>query len=94
MTVIKSKLDTSSKIYNQNVTTMNKRIDELNLQVERIQQGGSDQAKARQTDAVKLLVRERIKLLMDPDTTFLELSLMAVFQLYDENLPAGGILLA
>jgi len=39
----------------------------------------------------KLLARERISNLLDPGTPFLEFSQMAGFNLYDDDLPAGGI---
>lgn len=41
----------------------------------------------------KLLVRERISLLIDPGTPFLELGQLAGYQLYGkEDVPAGGII--
>ncbi|KAI3922241.1 hypothetical protein MKX01_005930 [Papaver californicum] len=39
----------------------------------------------------KLLPRERIQHLLDPDSSFLELSQLAGHELYDEALPSGGI---
>lgn len=39
----------------------------------------------------KLLARERVNLLIDSDSEFLELSEMAGYKLYEDNLPAGGI---
>ena len=41
----------------------------------------------------KLVARDRIQKLLDPGSTFLELSQLAAFKLYgDENVPAGGII--
>ena len=43
--------------------------------------------------AGKLVARDRIQKLLDPGSTFLELSQLAAFKLYgDENVPAGGII--
>ena len=41
----------------------------------------------------KLVARDRIQRLLDPGSTFLELSQLAAFKLYgDEDVPAGGII--
>ena len=40
----------------------------------------------------KLLPRERIEELIDPDTPFLELSSLAAFELYDNQVPSAGII--
>src|SRR5439155_6674591 len=42
-------------------------------------------------DRGKLLVRERIERLLDPDTPFLELSPLAATGLYNDEIPAAGI---
>jgi 3-methylcrotonyl-CoA carboxylase beta subunit len=39
----------------------------------------------------KLLVRERIEAILDPDTPFLELSPLAAYELYDNDSPGAGI---
>ena len=46
---------------------------------------------ARMKDRKKLLVRERIATLLDPGSPFLELSQLAGYELYDDNVPAGSI---
>jgi 3-methylcrotonyl-CoA carboxylase beta subunit/propionyl-CoA carboxylase len=55
--------------------------------------GGGEKARNYQKkDLGKLLVRERIKELVDPGTDFFELSLFAGHRLYDDDVPAGGVL--
>ena len=39
----------------------------------------------------KLFVRERIERLLDPDTAFLELSPLAAYEVYADDVPAAGI---
>jgi len=39
----------------------------------------------------KLLVRERVRLLLDPGSPFLELSAFAAYGMYDGAVPASGI---
>lgn len=60
--------------------------------LERIEQGASETARAKHLARGKMLVRERIAKLIDPDTSFLELSMLAAHEVYDHALPAAGIL--
>jgi 3-methylcrotonyl-CoA carboxylase beta subunit len=53
--------------------------------------GGGAKMIARHHQRDKLLVRDRIDLLVDPLTPFLELSPLAAWGLYDNSLPAAGI---
>ncbi len=59
----------------------------------RIKEGGGEKYQARQREQGKLLARERLELLLDPGTPWLELSSLAGYQLYDSDpLPAGGLI--
>lgn len=53
--------------------------------------GGGPTMAARHLARGKILVRDRIDLLVDPMTPFLELSPLAGWGLYDNSLPAAGI---
>jgi len=67
-------------------------VEELNTKVGSIVQGGGPKAVERHTSKGKLLARERIDLLLDPGSPFLELSQLAGYALYGkEEVPAGGI---
>ncbi len=46
---------------------------------------------ALQRERGKLLVRDRIEAILDPDTPFLELSPLAAYGLYDDDSPGAGI---
>lgn len=60
---------------------------------QRIQQGGPPKAREKHIARKKMLPRDRITALIDPGTTFLELSLLAGHGLYEaEDVPAGGII--
>ena len=89
---LSSKIDTKNSVFKENAAAMQVHIDQMVSQEARIKLGGSDKAKARQKQLGKLLVRERIAKLIDPNTDFFELSIMAGFQLYQDNLPAAGII--
>src|SRR6478752_8138639 len=53
--------------------------------------GGSERARERHVSRGKLLPRDRIDGLLDPGTPFLELSQFAAYEVYDEPVPAAGI---
>ncbi len=53
--------------------------------------GGDDRSIARHRERGKLPVRERIDLLIDPGSAFLELSALAANGLYDDEAPGAGI---
>src|SRR4051812_49947009 len=56
-----------------------------------VRRGGDDAARARHVERGKLLVRERVDRLLDAGSPFLELSPLAAWELYDDVVPAAGI---
>lgn len=58
----------------------------------KIREGGPPKAKAKHLERKKMLPRDRITALIDPGTSFLELSQLAGEGLYGEDVPAGGII--
>ncbi|KAK4982649.1 hypothetical protein LTR66_009165 [Elasticomyces elasticus] len=59
---------------------------------EKIAEGGPQKAKDKHIARGKMLVRDRITALIDPGTSFLELSALAGHNVYPgEDVPAGGI---
>ncbi len=53
---------------------------------------GSESAIVKHRERGKLLARERIDILLDPKTSFLELSSFAAFDQYDNNFPCAGVI--
>jgi uncharacterized damage-inducible protein DinB len=51
---------------------MRQLVDDLNAKLAQIAQGGGEAARAKHTARGKLLPRERVEMLLDPDTPFLE----------------------
>lgn len=90
--IISSNINTQSLLFKENVTAMQKLVDDLRNKIVKIQQGGSDKARQQHQQKGKLLVRERINQLIDAGSPFLELSQLAGYQLYDDEVPAGGII--
>ncbi|KRE18312.1 methylcrotonoyl-CoA carboxylase [Bosea sp. Root381] len=70
------------------LTTM---IDTLRERHALVAQGGGDRFRERHESRGKIMVRERIDLLLDPQTPFLELSPLAAWGLYGNEVPGAGI---
>ncbi|WBX86510.1 carboxyl transferase domain-containing protein [Sphingosinicella microcystinivorans] len=54
--------------------------------------GGNADSRERHTARGKLLPRERVERLLDPGTAFLELSLFAGYDVYEDEVPAAGVI--
>ena len=92
MDKIESQLNPRSDEYRANRAEMQKLVDELNQHLEKVRQGGARGA-LKMKEQGKLLPRERVELLLDPGTPFLELSPLASHGMYnDEALGASAII--
>jgi len=66
-------------------------VDALNSRLESVIAGGPPAAREKYLDRGKLMVRDRVNLLLDPHTPFIELSPMAAYDQYDNQFPSAGI---
>lgn len=66
-------------------------LDELHARLAWSRAGGGERMMARHRERQKIPVRDRIDLLIDPGTAFLELTPLAGWGLYDGSLAAAGI---
>lgn len=69
---------------------LEKLVSELKALEDRLRQGGGPQKIARQHKQGKLTARERISLLLDPDSFFQETGLLVAYDQYDGKAPAAG----
>ncbi|MEL6870950.1 MAG: carboxyl transferase domain-containing protein [Pseudomonadota bacterium] len=92
MSIIENTIDPRSDAFARNSRHMQSLVDDLARHVERIVLGGGTARQKRHTDRGKLLVRERIDLLVDPGSAFLEFSQLAAMDVYDDDVPAAGII--
>jgi 3-methylcrotonyl-CoA carboxylase beta subunit len=74
-----------------NAAAMRAVVEDLRAKLAVIEQGGGKRARDKHKARGKLLPRERIALLLDPGSPFLELSPLAAYEVYDEAVPAAGI---
>ncbi|KAI1456828.1 carboxyl transferase [Annulohypoxylon moriforme] len=93
ISVIQSNVDTTSDEFIENKRTMDEATMRLEALTRVAQLGGSQKAKEKHIARKKMLPRDRVTALIDPGTTFMELSPLAGHQLYPEaDVPAGGII--
>jgi 3-methylcrotonyl-CoA carboxylase beta subunit len=64
---------------------------ELRERLAQVRLGGDEKARDRHVARGKLLVRDRIDRLLDPGSPFLELAPLAGWELYEDPVPAGGL---
>src|SRR5438128_9355486 len=91
MAVIQTALDARSAAFRANARAMRALVADLREKSAAIALGGDEASRTRHQGRGKLLPRERIRLLLDPGSPFLELSAFAAYQMYDGAVPAAGI---
>ncbi len=94
MTRLRSSVDPASEAFAANQAAMRGLVDDLRGRTAAVAErgaGGDDRSIARHRERGKLPVRERIAMLLDPGSAFLELSPLAASGLYDDEAPGAGI---
>ena len=91
MSVIQSQHNPNSEESLSNQDFNKKLVEELQNRIADSSKGGRPEMVEQHKERGKLLPRERIEELIDPDTPFLELSSLAAFELYDNQVPSAGI---
>ena len=97
MSVLDTKLNARSSEFLANATAMRGLVADLNLQIDKTALGGGDAARAKHTARGKLLPRDRVRMLLDPGTPFLELSPLAALGMYPDrdgtdSAPSAGLI--
>ncbi|KAL2062204.1 hypothetical protein VTL71DRAFT_6470 [Oculimacula yallundae] len=93
ISVLPTIVDPSSEEYKENARQMGEVMAKLEDLTKKIQQGGPPKARDKHIARKKMLPRDRVTSLIDPGTSFLELSALAGHEMYPEaDIPAGGII--
>ncbi|MEK7823444.1 MAG: carboxyl transferase domain-containing protein [Candidatus Eisenbacteria bacterium] len=92
MELIESHLDTNSDEFKANAAHHRALAAELKGHLEAVKLGGGKAQMSRHKARGKLFVRERVEMLLDPGTAFLELSPLAAHGLYDDEAPSAGVM--
>jgi 3-methylcrotonyl-CoA carboxylase beta subunit len=91
MSVLASQIQTRSEEFRANMERMRALVDELREKTAQAARGGSEAARKKYQSRDKLFVRERVDLLLDAGTAFLELSPLAANGMYGGDVASAGI---
>ena len=92
MTVISTAIDRDSETFKANAGKNKALIDELYDRSAKAREGGSQAARERHAGKGKLLSRDRIQLLLDAGSPFLEIGTLAANGMYGDEAPGAGII--
>jgi 3-methylcrotonyl-CoA carboxylase beta subunit len=92
MAILHTQLNPRSSEFASNAAAMLGQVEQLRSLLAQVNQGGGAKAQQRHVSRGKLLPRERIDRLLDPGSAFLEISPLAAWQMYGEDVPAAGII--
>ncbi len=90
--ILETRVNSLDESFLANATAMKTLVEEWKSRVLQIQQGGGDEATKKHKSRGKLTARERIETLVDPQTSFLEFSTLAAWEMYDNQAPSAGVI--
>ncbi len=91
MSILASKMDVRSNAFAENTQAMQALVADLQEKLATVALGGSAESRARHQARGKLLARDRIDLLLDPGTPFLEIAPLAAHDLYGGDVPSASL---
>jgi acetyl-CoA carboxylase carboxyltransferase component len=89
--IIESRIDTADPVFRANSERMKQLAAEYRERVELVRRGGGPSYLERYRGQGKLPVRERVEKLLDPGSPLLEMSALAAWEVYEDAVPAAGI---
>ena len=97
MSVLDTKLNARSADFQANAAALREQVQDLATQVAKVAAGGGDAARAKHVARGKLPPRERVQMLLDPGTPFLELAPLAALAMYpdrdgSDSAPCAGLI--
>ncbi|MFW9778122.1 MAG: carboxyl transferase domain-containing protein [Candidatus Heimdallarchaeota archaeon] len=90
MVVLKSKADVESEQYKENYEYYQTLLEECREKLE-VAREGNPKYVQKHLDRGKMLARQRIQMILDPETPFMELSPLAANGMYSDEVPYAGI---
>ena len=92
MAILKSKVDRESQNYKSNYKHNKEIASDLKTIINKIREMGPPSKVEKHKARGKLTVRKRIDLLKDKESLFIEFSELAAYKVYDDYIPAAGII--
>src|SRR3982751_2156642 len=91
MATLASSIDKGAEAYKANAAIYDALVETLHERQAWALAGGGERMMARHRERGKIPARDRIDMLVDPLSPFLELSPLAAWGLYDNAVPSAGI---
>ena len=91
MTRLASAVDKSGENFKKNEAFNRELVAELRAHAAQVSLGGPEEQRVRHQKRGKLLARDRIDMLLDPGSPFLEIGQLAAHGLYNNEAPSAGI---
>jgi acetyl-CoA carboxylase carboxyltransferase component len=91
VSVLETRVDPQSAEFRENKARMDGLVGELRERLAAARTGGGWEAVRRHREQGKLLVRDRIEMLLDPEAAFLEIGALCADGVYDGAAPAAGL---
>ncbi|MEO8545040.1 MAG: carboxyl transferase domain-containing protein [Burkholderiaceae bacterium] len=97
MPILESRLNARSSEFQTNANAMQALVADLQSRIMQAQNGGGEATRAKHVARGKLLPRDRVQMLLDPGTPFLELSPLAALGMYpdrdgSDSAPCAGLI--
>jgi 3-methylcrotonyl-CoA carboxylase beta subunit len=92
MTALRSEINPRSEDFAANARAIQALVADLRAKVGEVSQGGDEAARKRHLARGKKLPHERVAGLIDPGSPFLELSQLAAYGMYGNEVPSAGII--
>jgi 3-methylcrotonyl-CoA carboxylase beta subunit len=92
MARLETSLDRRSDTYRQNQDALSGAVATLKRNVDKVAEGGGAVARERHLKRGKLLPRDRVRTLIDMGSPFLELSQLAAWGMYEDEVPCAGMI--
>jgi 3-methylcrotonyl-CoA carboxylase beta subunit len=97
MSVLQTQLNARSADFQANAAALREQVQDLAVQLANVAAGGGEAARAKHVARGKLPPRERVQMLLDPGTPFLELAPLAALAMYPDrdgtdSAPCAGLI--
>jgi acetyl-CoA carboxylase carboxyltransferase component len=91
MTRVGTQADPQGAAFRENAEAFEGLLEDLRSRSAEARKGGGEKARRRHEGRGKLPARDRVEMLLDPGTAFLELSPLAAHGMYDGRVSAAGL---
>ena len=92
MDIIKTHIDVNSSEFKENKNYHLSLLEELKAKLNEVKKAGGVESVKRHHSRGKFLARERIEKILDDGSPFIELSSLAAYKVYEDDVPSAGVI--